>query len=227
MTLLSYQLFIFNDDFSHLSVNDEKSLSFLRSFTDFLPQRNQGIEFEVKDNKLTQNVIDSIDLRSLDNKWSIDFKPRQILLAYNHNSTNETYSLGDFRNDVLNLITKISAEISFDKSIRLGFVRNAIDENSQDFIGENTSFPNENVCKNEIIEKTIRLGLRKKSSRLGELINHVKSKTYSLDAMIENTNFSGIHILDDINTLTSNLNPRFGVKEIGLFLNEIESVLEG
>ncbi|WP_373777442.1 hypothetical protein [Glaesserella sp.] len=226
MTPLSYQLFIFNDDFSLLSVNDEKSLSFLRSFTDFLPQRNQGIEFEVKDNKLTQKVIDSIDLRSIDNKWSIDFKPRQILLAYNHNSPDENYSLGNFRSDVLKLITKISEEISFDKSIRLGFVRNSIDENSQDFIEEKTNFPEENVSTSEIIEKTIRLALRKENLTLGEFINHVKSKTYSLDARIENANFSGIHILDDINTLTSNLNPRFGMKEIELFLREIEIILE-
>ena len=79
MKPLSYQFFIFNNEFSHLSVNDDDILSFLRCFESFLPQRNQGIEFEVKDNKITQKVIDSIDLQSIDNKWKIEFKPSKFL----------------------------------------------------------------------------------------------------------------------------------------------------
>ncbi|MGC6248877.1 hypothetical protein ACNO7P_10640 [Bisgaard Taxon 45] len=231
MAPLSYQLFIFSDDFSHLSVDDEKSVLFAKNFDNFLPQRNQGIEFEVKDNKITQKVIDSIDLRSIDSKWSIDFKPKQVLLSYNHNYPEDKYSLEQFNSEVLKLISKISEVISFDKAIRLGFVRNSLDENSQDFILDN-NFLESTVNTDEVIEKTIRLTIRKKSSELDESLNHVRSKTYSSDAKINRLengdliNFSGIHILDDINTLTSNLSPRFSVKKIELFLKEIQTMLE-
>lgn len=231
MKPLSYQLFVFSDDFSHLSVNDDDVLSFLRSFDDFLPQRNQGIEFEVKDDKIIQKAIDSIDLRSIDNKWSIDFKPKKISLSYNHVYPKDIYSLNEFSNDVLKLIHKISDKILFDKSFRLGFVRNSAKENSESFISENPFFLDEKINVDEIIEKNIRFTLRKNSSTLGEYLNHVRSITFSSDAKIkavgndQPSDFSGIHIFDDINTLASNLTPRFGIEKIESFLTEVKSIL--
>ena len=231
MKPLSYQFFIFNNEFSHLSVNDDDILSFLRCFESFLPQRNQGIEFEVKDNKITQKVIDSIDLQSIDNKWKIEFKPKQILISYNHSYPDDTYSLDKFNCEALKLIDKISERISFDNTIRLGFIRNIAEENCQDFIEEKSSFINNEIDSNELIEKSIRFTFRKNSSNLEELLNHVKAINYSYDAKIESiesglaSEFSGIHVLDDINTLTSNLVPRFGREKIRLFLNEVENML--
>ncbi len=222
MKPLSYQFFIFNNEFSHLSVNDDDILSFLRCFESFLPQRNQGIEFEVKDNKITQKVIDSIDLQSIDNKWKIEFKPKQILISYNHSYPDDTYSLDKFNCEALKLIDKISERISFDNTIRLGFIRNIAEENCQDFIEEKSSFINNEIDSNELIEKSIRFTFRKNSSNLEELLNHVKAINYSSDAKIESiesglaSEFSGIHVLDDINTLTSNLVPRFGREKIRL-----------
>ena len=231
MKPLSYQFFIFNNEFSHLSVNDDDILSFLRCFESFLPQRNQGIEFEVKDNKITQKVIDSIDLQSIDNKWKIEFKPKQILISYNHSYPDDTYSLDKFNCEALKLIDKISERISFDNTIRLGFIRNIAEENCQDFIEEKSSFINNEIDSNELIEKSIRFTFRKNSSNLEELLNHVKAINYSSDSKIESiesglaSEFSGIHVLDDINTLTSNLVPRFGREKIRLFLNEVENML--
>ena len=231
MKPLSYQFFIFNNEFSHLSVNDDDILSFLRCFESFLPQRNQGIEFEVKDNKITQKVIDSIDLQSIDNKWKIEFKPKQILISYNHSYPDDTYSLDKFNFEALKLIDKISERISFDNTIRLGFIRNIAEENCQDFIKEKSSLINNEIDSNELIEKSIRFTFRKNSSNLEELLNHVRAVNYSSDAKIESiesglaSEFSGIHVLDDINTLTSNLAPRFGREKIRLFLDEVENML--
>lgn len=228
---LSYQLFIFSDEFSHLSVSDDEMLTFLKSFEHFLPQRNQGIEFEVKDNKFIQKSINSIDLYSIDNKWKIDFKPKQILLSYSHSYPKDLSSLSEFRNEALNLIEKISEKISFDKLTRLGFVSSSAEDESQNFITDNTGLVGE-VELDEIIEKSLRFTVRKKDSELNEPLNHVRSMTYSSDAKIETvesnvpSNFSGVHILNDINTLSSNLSPRFGINDIKLFLNEVQTILE-
>ena len=195
MKPLSYQFFIFNNEFSHLSVNDDDILSFLRCFESFLPQRNQG------------------------------------LISYNHSYPDDTYSLDKFNCEALKLIDKISERISFDNTIRLGFIRNIAEENCQDFIEEKSSFINNEIDSNELIEKSIRFTFRKNSSNLEELLNHVKAINYSSDAKIESiesglaSEFSGIHVLDDINTLTSNLVPRFGREKIRLFLNEVENML--
>lgn len=223
MGLLSYQVVVFSADFlplNTLNIGDEKTVSFIKKFLDlnFIPQRTQTINVEVNSNLLQQKLIDIIDFRSIDKKWNVEFRPSQISITYNHAYPVDNFSLTDFRTKVFDLFKIMEDEFNLSACNRIGFVKKMTEDDLSSFLS------GAEIEENKIIEKTEQIVSKKFIPDLKEDINHTKIKTFSQHAEIQTIeappiSFKGLYILDDINTLASNLSPRFDKERIVAFIN--------
>ena len=112
MQPLSYQFFIFNQKFRFLRPENLDDLSFIRTFDEYLPQINSGVEIQFDNDEVKQVKVESCDLRSIDKKWKISFQVNQILIMYNHLYPDDNFSILEFNNKVLGLIKKIGEKFS-------------------------------------------------------------------------------------------------------------------
>jgi hypothetical protein len=207
-------------------MDDEKTMSLIKKFFDlnFIPQSTQEVNVEVNGTHLQQKVIDIVDLRSNDKRWSIEFRPSQISISYNHVYPNDEFSLNNFKDELSIFFPIIEDRFSFSACNRIGFVRKKTEDNLSSFLADSE------IEVSKIIEKSQHIASKEFMSPLNEEVNHMKIKTFSQNAGIQTidkppTPFKGLYISDDINTLASNLSPRFDQNHILAFVDSILGIL--
>jgi|GEM_PF-2308344 len=231
MQPVSYQFFIFNQKFRSLHPEDSNDLDFIRTFEEYLPQINSGVEIQFDNNEVKQVKVESCDLRSIDKKWKICFQMNQILIMYNHAYPDDNFSILDFKNEVIKLIEKIKNKFLFDSCNRLGFIQSAIEskeERINEFCKENDQ--NTRILLDKSVQKVYRITPRIELKGLEEKFNFLENTNFSENSKLktitnETYDVNGLHYMYDINTLTENLTPRFNLEHIELFLSNIENIL--
>jgi len=229
MQPLSYQFFIFNQKFRFLRPENLDDLSFIRTFDEYLPQINSGVEIQFDNDEVKQVKVESCDLRSIDKKWKISFQVNQILIMYNHLYPDDNFSILEFNNKVLGLIKKIGEKFSFNSCNRLGFIQNSIESEKRkidEFCKEN----NQHTLLDKSVQKVYRIKPHIELTGLEEEFNFLENTNFSLNSKLktitnETHDVNGLHYIFDINTLTENLTPRFNLEHIELFLSNIENIL--
>ncbi|HHX2502191.1 TPA: hypothetical protein ACU8BJ_001921 [Neisseria subflava] len=226
MALLSYQLVIFNKKFCSLGMDDEKNMSFIKKFFDlnFIPQSTQEVNVEFNGNHFQQKVIDIVDLRSNDKRWSIEFRPNQISISYNHAYPDDHFSPTEFKDKLSIFFPIIEGRFSFSACNRIGFVRKKTEDDLSSFLADSE------IEESKIIEKSQHIASKEFMPSIDEEVNHMKIKTFSQNAEIQTIDklpipFEGLYIFDDINTLASNLSPRFDQNHILAFVESIFGIL--
>lgn len=226
---LRYQISLFGN-YDEINPNPETIKIFLDMFSDkaFIPNISNEINIELGNSEPLRKNIAKLRLSASDNSWNISFGSERIdIILTNINiGTYEMPTFDSFIEDCEDFIDRIDKKYS-KKHRRIGVINNVLfddlNANSiQNKLNNNILF----FKDQDLIDWTNRVASRKTIFEK-DVLNAVSELRRIITPMIMNskqTNFDGLILNIDVNTIDENKNYRFDISNISSYIEEMSNI---